>query len=156
MEAIIYTNCFKNKKSGYDYISFLGIIYIFAGLCLLNTFSYAHYIIINGVINLSTGCYYKNKELNREHLILTTRLRLSHGRLENDLIVMRNRTISENNDIWKSSIVFIQESFTCSICCNDRTEKGVFNNCNHYICDFCITNIIKNECPFCRKKIINV
>ena len=159
MEAIVYVNCFRTTKNGFENIIYLGLVYIFTGLCLLKIFMYAPYIIMNGLMDLVSGCYYKKHYFESDNLVISTRLRRRRGnqRIESDLIIIRNRSLTNyDNNLWKSSVVYIQEPFICLICCNNRNEKGIFNNCDHYMCDYCINNICKNECPYCREKIINI
>ena len=55
---------------------------------------------------------------------------------------------------WKNNVNIINDNIHCDICFDDKTLKCIFDNCEHYICCECLILLKKNECPFCRKKIV--
>ncbi len=71
--------------------------------------------------------------------------------------------IKENDEKWEhfsgelKSVLKLEKernSGDCPICYTNVVKKKLF--CGHSICQTCISNIVDNCCPFCRKKIQTV
>ena len=159
MEAIIYTSCFNVYRKGLDCVMSIGLIYIlfFFLISNLNYYYINFFLLFNGITDILLPCYII-------HLLET------NGRNANNLIYLNNRRYRRNQDLpreilivnrlqennWKNTMIYINESFTCSICFDDRDKRAIFHNCDHFMCDNCVEKIYKNECPFCRMLIVNI
>ena len=152
METIIYVNCFKPKPNILNALPYLGILYLFVCILAYGVIPYNIYLLIllNGLLNTFLPCYYLLQYENYAN---------NRVIINNNQLVTRRRRINNNLinhvNIWKISVVYIEEDFFCTICYEDHDRKAIFNNCDHYMCYNCIMKIYKNECPFCREAIVN-
>ena len=127
----------------------------------------ALFLFFNGFVDIciSINLYYSlQDDINSSHILITSlrrsrRSRRSRRRSQ-DIIITRGAYIidlpPQIDYNWKKKLVFINEEIKCNICLETQPQCISFTNCTHKLCKDCTLSLEKNECPYCRKVIIEV